>query len=250
MTLLTTQNAKTIKGEKFGFATGILYMAPYTIAGKFNMCPMAEKAQCHKACLYTAGRGKFNNVQQGRIRKALYFQNDYEGFMNELASDINRFVNRARKENVIPLIRLNGTSDVLFERKGFTLNEKIAKRIKKTAGYYENMMSLFPDVQFYDYTKIAGRFDKQLPSNYDLTFSYSGVETYKKQVEHALKHNARIAVVFRNEKDIPAEFLGKKVIGGDDTDIRHIEPQNTIVALIAKGDGKKDTSGFVVGELA
>ncbi|MFA2720659.1 GP88 family protein [Bacillus paranthracis] len=246
MTLLTTQNAKTIKGEKKGFNTGIVYLAPFTNGGMANLCPMAEMAQCNKACLYTAGRGAFDNVQAGRIRKAVYFQTDYNGFMNELAWDINRHVNKSRKAGSTPLIRLNGTSDIIWERKGFTLDEQHAKRIGKPAGYYENMMALFSDVQFYDYTKIAGRFNGKLPANYDLTFSYSGVAEYQKQVQHAMKKGARIAVVFRDKEKIPTEFMGMECVDGDDTDIRHIEPQGVVVALYAKGQARKDKSGFVV----
>lgn len=93
------------------------------------------------------------------------------------------------------MFRLNGTSDILWERKGFTLQEKYAKRLGVEAKYYKNLMELFPDVQFYDYTKIAGRFNKNLPKNYDLTFSCSGVDSYKKQVDFALKKGAQIAVV-------------------------------------------------------
>ncbi|MEX3625061.1 GP88 family protein [Viridibacillus arvi] len=238
-------NAKTVKGQKFGYLTGIMYLAPADNSEKINVCPMAEIAGCKKACLYSAGRGKFTNVQAGRLRKTLYFAEDYEGFMNELASDINRLINRAKKNDVIPLVRLNGTSDIIWERKEFTLNESIAKRIKRPAGHYSNLMELFPEVTFYDYTKIAGRFNDKLPKNYDLTFSYSGVESYQKQVEFALRKGARIAVVFRDD-NYPVEFMGMKVINGDMHDIRPTEPQGVIVGLYAKGDAKKDSTGFVV----
>lgn len=247
MTLLAIDsNAKTVKGQKFGYLTGLMYLAPADLSGKINVCANAELAGCKAPCLNTAGRGKFNNVQAGRLRKTLYFVTEYEAFMNELATDINRLINKAKKLDVVPVVRLNGTSDILWERKSFTLDEKTAKRIGRDAGHYENMMSLYPEITFYDYTKIAGRFNKNLPENYDLTFSYSGVESYQKQVSHAIKQGARMAVVFRDHENIPTEWMGMPVVDGDEHDIRPINPQGVIVALKAKGDAKKDTSGFVV----
>jgi hypothetical protein len=107
-----------------------------------------------------------------------------------------------------------------------------------------NIMSPFPWIQFYDYTKIANRRD--LPSNYDLTFSYSGVPAFAPYVARARAAGMRIAVVFRDRKTIPSSFLGMTCVDGDDTDIRHLDPQGVVVALYAKGRAKTDTSGFVV----
>lgn len=244
-------NAKTVKGQKFGVLTGILYLAPNTQSGVMDTCPSAKAAGCIKACLYSAGRGKFNNVQQGRIRKTVYFHEAPNDFLNELARDTAKVVAKAKKVGAIPMIRLNGTSDILWERKSFTLDEATAKYLAKYHGMdveageeYANIMTLFPAVQFYDYTKIAGRFMHELPANYDLTFSYSGVATYRKQVQAALKHGARMAVVFRDK--IPHMFMGMPVVDGDEHDIRPFNPEGVIVALKAKGDAKKDTTGFVV----
>ena len=237
-------NAKTVKGQKYGVLTGILYMAPNTQSGVMDTCPMAEVAGCKKACLYTAGRGKFSNVQAGRIRKTVLFNEAYDEFMDELARDITKLVRKAERENATPMVRLNGTSDILWEAKSFTLSEATAKRIGKQPGTYANIMALYPEVQFYDYTKIALRFKRKLPANYDLTFSYSGVLGYAKQVEIARQHGARIAVVFRDQS--PAEFMGMAVVDGDEHDIRPFNPQGVIVALKAKGDAKHDTTGFVV----
>jgi len=226
-------NAKTVKGQKYGFMTGILYMAPSTISG-FNTCPMATIAQCDKACLYTAGRGAFNSVQQSRIDKAIWYHTERDTFLSQVVSDIQKLLRKAAASEMTPLVRLNGTSDIRWENvpvthKGVT---------------YDNLMSLFPDVQFYDYTKLANR--KGIPANYDLTFSYSGTPAYQKYVNIAKAAGMRIAVVFRKAADIPASFLGMECIGGDDSDIRHLEPQGVVVALYAKGQAKTDTTGFVV----
>lgn len=225
-------NAKTVKGQKQGYLTGILYMAPSDISG-VNLCPMAKIAQCEKACLYTAGRGAFNNVQQARIRKAHWFNTDREGFMRQLVLDIQALQKKANKLGLIPLVRLNGTTDIRYESIRFTLPGKLAM---------VTIFELFPEIQFYDYTKIANR--KDLPANYDLTFSYSGVKAFQIHAYKALANGLRLAVVF--DKALPEEFLGLPVIDGDQSDIRHLDPKRCIVGLKAKGKAKNDNSGFVV----
>lgn len=231
--LQVSNNAKTVKGEKYGYLTGVLYMAPHTIAGP-NVCPMATIAQCDKACLYGAGRGAMSSVQLSRINKAQLFHSQRDAFMAQLVKDVARVKAKAQRKGMTALIRLNGTSDIRWESIPVTVSGVT----------YPNIMAVYPDVQFYDYTKLANR--KGVPANYDLTFSYSGVPAFLPYVDKAKANGMRIAVVFRNEEDIPAEFMGMECIGGDDSDIRHLEPQGVVVALYAKGPAKKDTTGFVV----
>jgi len=232
-------NAKTKKGDQFGFMTGVLYLAPSDISG-INTCPMAEIAGCEKACLYSAGRGAFSNVQNARIAKTNRFFADREGFMADLVKSIAFLIRKAEKAHLIPLVRLNGTSDIRFENVFFTVIEKGLKHMT-------NIFEMFPDVVFYDYTKISNR--KGIPANYDLTFSYSGTLAYQPFVAQAIKAGLRIAAVFRKRSDIPASFMGLPVVDGDNSDIRHIEPKGVIVALYAKGQAKKDQSGFVIDSL-
>lgn len=232
--LLTTQNSKTIKGEKYGYKTFILYMAPNTIndEGK-NLCPMATKG-CIKSCLYSAGMGKFTNVQKARINKANYFIRDRVNFLKDLYFDILLAQVIASRENLIPVFRLNGTSDIQWE------NIKIKDN--------KNIFQLFPDLQFYDYTKIVNRFNKKLPTNYSLVFSYSKEADYYSDIDNLsiklLKKDINIAVVFRN--GLPKTYLGFPVIDGDETDLRFNDYTGVIVGLKAKGLAKKDTTGFVV----
>lgn len=230
-------NAKTVKGQKYGFMTGILYMAPSTISG-FNTCPMAKVAQCEAACLYSAGRGAFSSVQQSRINKAILFHTQRAAFMAQLVKDIEKLIRKAARANMIPLVRLNGTSDIRWENISFDHTFANGKVRNVT------IFDIFPEVQFYDYTKLSNR--KDIPSNYDLTFSYSGVLGYQKHVQAAIAQGMRIAAVFRSRKDIPETFLGMECVDGDDSDIRHLDPKGCIVALYAKGNAKKDQSGFVV----
>lgn len=237
-------NAKTVKGEKLGYLTGVLYLAPAKLSG-YQVCPMAAVAQCEEACLNLAGLGGvYTSIQKSRIAKTRRFFEDRDAFMLDVVKSIKSLIKLARKprrakgrfaKRFQVLVRLNGTSDIRWELVPVTIDGIT----------YANLMLAFPDIQFYDYTKLANR--RNIPSNYDLTFSYSGVKAYQPQVAKAQKALMRIAVVFRHVEDIPKSFIGMKCIGGDNSDVRHIEKQNVIVALYAKGPAKHDTSGFVVG---
>jgi hypothetical protein len=236
-------NAKTVKGEKLGYLTGVLYLAPAKLSG-YQTCPMAALAQCEAACLNTAGLGGvYSSIQRARIAKTKRFFEAREAFMSDIVKSIRALIRKAAKPRRVKgrfakpyqvLVRLNGTSDIRWENVPVTVDGVT----------YANIMLAFPQVQFYDYTKLANR--KGLPSNYDLTFSYSGVKNYQPQVAKAQKALMRIAVVFRHVQDIPKSFIGLKCIGGDNSDVRHIEKQNVVVALYAKGRAKHDQSGFVV----
>jgi hypothetical protein len=230
-------NAKTIKGEQYGIKTAILYLMPAEQGGT-QLCPMAKTAGCEKACLFTAGRGAMNSVMLSRLRKTLYFNQYRDQFMLQLQNELIRERAKAKRKGYKLIVRLNGTSDIRWE------NEPIGHA-------YANIMQALPDIQFYDYTKIANR--KNVPANYDLTFSYSGVEAYQPFVAKAVANGDRIAVVFRDRAIVNAmlangdTFLGLPVVDGDDSDVRHLDPKGAVVALYAKGKARRDQSGFVVG---
>lgn len=229
-------NAKTIKGEKYGIKTAILYLMPANGSG-VQLCPMAATAQCEKACLFTAGRGAMSNVMLSRLRKTLFFNQYRELFMLQLVKEIAALRTKAKRHGFKLIVRPNGTSDIRWEN--IPVNGA------------ESIIALFPDIQFYDYTKLANR--KNVPANYDLTFSYSGVPAYQSQVAKAIAAGERIAVVFRNRAIVDTmlangeSFMGLPIVDGDDSDIRHLDPKGAIVALYAKGKARNDQSGFVVG---
>ena len=225
-------NAKTIKGDGDEYLTAILYMTPYKVMidGKsFNSCSMAEQASCIDGCLYTAGRGAFNNVQTARQRKAEWFYRDRDSFMHQLVIDIAKFANYCRKRDIQPCVRLNGTTDIRWEL--ILIDGK-------------NIFQIFPNVQFYDYTKIPNRKVSHL-NNYHLTWSYSAANPkYEQYFDEAIQ-NMPVAVVFRTP--YPHEtWKGYKVVDGDKDDLRFLDPKQSIVALYAKGRARKDQSGFVV----
>ena len=223
-------NAKTVKGDGSEYVTAIMYLTPWKSAG-INVCPMAEEAKCIEGCLNSAGRGAFNSVQAGRARKTEWFATNRATFMQQLHKDIMSFSKFCAKIGVTPCVRLNGTSDIRWE-------------LIKINGF-ANIFEAFPDVIFYDYTKIANR--KVKATNYHLTWSYSGAsDTYAQGFTKALANGLNIAVVFRNKDSVPAQFNGVDVIDGDKDDLRFLDPKGVVVGLYAKGKARKDTSGFVV----
>lgn len=85
--LITFSNAKTVKGEKLNYLTGILYMAPSNMVKGINVCKFASSG-CKKSCLYSAGRGAFSNVQQARISKTELFRDNQKFFMQCIVKDV------------------------------------------------------------------------------------------------------------------------------------------------------------------
>ena len=234
--LLTTDNAKTIKGEALGFTTMIIYMSPekQNSQGK-NICPKATEG-CKAVCLFNAGRGKFSNVIKGRLNKTEYFLRDRKNFMEQLASEIEKGIKKYGADALC--VRLNGTSDIPYE------NIPVAG--------YKNIMSMFSSIQFYDYTKIASRFKETLPKNYHLTFSMGETEKNKKECDKLLSKGYNVAAVFnvKDERLLPTEYKGYEVINADEHDLRFLDKKNVICGLKFKGSNsdmaKGVESGFVI----
>jgi hypothetical protein len=234
--LLTTNNAKTIKSLKVNdvetqlpFLTYILYMSPFTQNSKgINVCSHASKG-CAESCLVGSGfGGMFDNVYQGRVNKTEYFLRDRVGFLFQVKEEIEKAIKK-NKDKVILTIRLNGTSDLPYEK------------YKVFEG--KNIFEIFPDVQFYDYTKNYLRFDKELPKNYHLTFSRSE-NNHKKSME-LLKRGFNVAMVF---DVLPTEFEGYKVINADLDDLRFLDDKNVICGLKYKKMTKKGSNNNLAFE--
>lgn len=230
--LLTTANAKTSKGEDLGYLTGILYLLPSNKSGLINVCPMASKG-CKQSCLESAGRGKFNSVKKARMAKTALFANDMEYFMQSLVYSVHSVIRQAKRKSLIPCIRLNGTSDIRYET------------IRNNKG--QNIFEMFPDVQFYDYTPDFTRTDAFLGKwkNYHLTFSRKESRANHVQAERLLALGVNVAAVYMDVDKILQ--TNAKAVNGDFHDLRFLNPNNgSIIALKAKGDAKKDLSGFVI----
>ena len=228
-----------MKGAKLGYLTYILYMSPFKAnsLGK-NVCSHASKG-CIDSCLVGSGNGgMFEGVKKGRIAKTEYFLSSRIEFLNQIKTEIAKAIKK-NEEKAIVTIRLNGTSDIPFE------NFRIFEGGK-------NIFEVYPDIQFYDYTKNYTRFDKVLPSNYHLTFSKS--ETNTDKAFELLAKGVNVAMVFDKT---PTEYKGYEVVNGDETDLRFLDKQGVIVGLKYKfmtgkgADNKKAfESGFAVKLLA
>jgi len=221
-----TSNTKTAKNS---LKTYILYLAPYNQNSKgINICPKASKG-CAAACLFTAGRGKFNNVKNARINRTEYYLQDKERFCLQLAGELIKINKTAQKTGEQVAIRLNGTSDLDF----IYLLKKYAQL---------DPFSL-EQLIYYDYTKILGKVKKYInETRYILTFSRA--EDNHQDALTALELGANVSAVFNGP--IPKTYKGAPVIDGDQSDIVMIYNKGAVLGLKAKGDAKKDSSGFVI----
>lgn len=232
--LSISADAKTIKGNKLGVMTGVMYLAPNDISG-FEVCPMAT-AGCKLACLYTAGRGIYSKTQNARINKTKWFFEDRKSFMALLVENIESLIRKADRNGYVPAVRLNGTSDIAWEK----------FKVIRDGIEYRSIFHAFPNVQFYDYTKILGRKTAVALPNYHLTFSLA--ENNDKAARKALAQGYNLAVVFKlgRTQAKPATWQGFPVINGDETDVRFMDAKGGhIVGLFPKGKARYDTSGFV-----
>lgn len=214
-------NAKTAKGDKEGDAyTAILYLSPANTSG-YEVCP--NSGSCRQLCLgLYAGRSRFSNVQQARIRKTKMYFEDKPQFLKLVREDLEVFRKFCLEHNSQGYVRFNGSSDIAIESDGFIED--------------------FPELQFYDYTKRTDRPFLNLPKNYHLTYSRDE-RTTKADIKNMIDV-VNIAVVF---DELPEEYEGIPVIDGDKDDLRPRDRSGVIVGLKAKGsNAKNDRTGFVV----
>lgn len=230
-------NYKTAKqAEELGIHNVILHLAPAMNSG-YEMCPF-RSPNCTAACLYTAGRGNMDSTKQARIRKTRWFKEDREAFMTQIVREITTLRRSAQSRGMVAAVRLNGTSDVDWARVYHTDEQ----------GLSNNLFRMFPDVQFYDYTKsivmIRNEARNKTP-NYHLTFSLSEINDV--HAKEALDLGFNVAAVLRVAKGeaFPATWSDYPVIDGDEHDFRFRDPAGVIVGLRPKGRAISDKSGFV-----
>lgn len=208
--LLTEDNPKTRKGEELGYYSVILHLMPSDFSGH-RVC--VDDEHCKHTCLGFSGRGPMPQTVAARLRRTNLFFDNRKWFMAMLVNDIYLAAMTATERDMDLVVRLNGTSDIPWE--------------KMRTLTHRNVMELFPDVQFMDYTKVFGR---KVPSNYHLTFSLS--ETNQANALRWLEQGGNVAAIY--DKDMPAEMLGYSTIDGDEHDLRFLDPTPRIVALKRK----------------
>jgi hypothetical protein len=253
--IFSTDSAKAAKAAGFGYLNAIQYMAPADTANVGNLCPNASP-QCKALCLGTySGQAAIvadlehgtNPTRESRKGKARLFMGARKHYMNLVAREILAVERKAAREGLTPIIRLNGSTDIPFERVRFAVDRRttaaLAKAGRMQPGLPVTLLELFSDLQFVDYTKSPQRLARK-PANLDLTLSYS--VTNDAACIDALANGHNVAMVFAG--GLPDTFAGFPVIDGDLHDLRHLDPKGGfIVGLSPKGNkAKKDTSGFVV----
>lgn len=221
--LSTSHKWKKSDSAGLGYLTAGMYLAPHKLSGK-NFCPNASPG-CIAACLFTSGRGAYQSVTDARIRRSRLFIDDRKTFLQKLADEIASFVMKCSRQELKPAIRLNGTSDIAWER--------IAPAF----------FTDYPMVQFYDYTKSMRRMEKfmagDMPANYHLTYSRS--ELNESDCISILSRGYNVAGVFQK---IPADWYGFPVYNADKHDLRFLDPYG-MGALLMKGRARYDRTGFV-----
>ncbi len=263
--IFSTNSAKAIKAQSYGFLNAIHYLAPASLSG-FNLC-VKSSAGCRALCLgWFSGQASMvaseavkdrNSSRLSRIAKAKRFMRDRAAYMRDVVRSIELEQLRAAKLGMRLCVRLNGSSDIGWEgikcermiRNTGAIIVDMVEQEHKTARAvaFRNVMEAFPDIDFVDYTKIVSRFDRELPRNYWLTLSRS--ESNEAECIAALGRGINVAVVFAGDK--PQWWNGYRVIDGDLHDLRQLDPRNaacgTVIGLSPKGrNAKRDTSGFVV----
>ena len=240
--MFSTDSAKAIKASGYGYLNGINYMAPFDFAGKGTVCPNASEG-CKALCLgLESGQaairkeGGTNKTVDSRVRKTRYFFAETQTYLCELVWHIHKLINQAAKQNLTPVVRLNGSSDIPYER------------FKVRAYGNKTILEIFPNVQFVDYTKNLDRLTDNVPANLDLTFSLHE-ENHDEAVE-AIRRGFNVAAIFADF--LPRSYdLGNgsvEVIDGDKHDLRFLDPKTgVIVGLTPKGrKAKADDSGMVI----
>lgn len=222
-------NVKLNKSDKAdaGYLTFGLSLSPANESG-YQMCASSSEG-CREGCLFFQGRARmFEAVNQSRVAKTVAFMEQRFVFLEQLRHEAANKSSFAHSKGKAAAFRLNVLSDVFWENTAPCL-------------FSEN-----PGDQFYDYTKHFKRMlkwcDGKLPANYHLTFSRS--ECNDDQCLDVLRAGGNVAVVFR--KALPTHWNRFRVIDGDQTDLRFLEPQGVVVGLKAKGTARADESGFVV----
>jgi hypothetical protein len=233
MNLLSENTAKMLKSRELGYYSVVLHLEPaYQYRGK-NTCPAA--GQCKAYCLANGGRMRFDSARYARIRRTRLFYDNPEAFGQLLLGDIVAAQRKAARLGCQLTVRLNGTSDI--DWRGFKVGGK-------------SLFRIFPEVQFIDYTKRIELLRKPKLANYSLTYSVNE-RSDMKQVQRLLKRGVNCAVVFHGE--LPTEHLGVRVIDGDISDLRHLDPRGVVVGLRYKRAFSKESGrsikvkrGFVI----
>ena len=252
MTKLYSTSAKIEKSNKsdYGYYTLAQYLSPASESG-WQLCPYRSPA-CEAACLgHSSGLMVTSTSKNARITRTTLFMTDRKAYAAQAIKELSALERKCAKLGVKAAARPNADSDITWENIRFQyarINGPVPivniSLMSDSHKYSQTIMELFPNIQFYDYTKWPSKFRpaSRLPANYHLTFSRSEITTLD-DIQAEFDAGRNVAVVF---DEVPTEWEGWTVINGDADDLRHLDPVGVIVGLKAKGAALKDTEGFVV----
>ncbi len=226
-------NVKMKKSLGEGVYTLGLFLSPHEWTGYTNLC-VGATAGCAAVCLTTSGGGRYFGVQVGKMRKTYQYLFRHEEFMAQLVKEIEFGIAHAGRMGYELAVRLNGTTDIDWSQERYQ---------------GQTLFEIFPDVNFYDYTKRWNviRASRDIP-NWFVIWSRAETPVNQKLAGRALAEGLGISVVF--DGALPAgnwTWNGVPVVDGDKHDAIHLYGGGSrVFALKAKGEARKDTSGFVV----
>ncbi len=216
---LLASNYKLAKSVP-GYSLIGLSLAPHSTAGGDTVCRYST-AECRAVCLGTeTGLNVLATAIAAKIERTRFWHERSALFKAQLMAEVGRAARSAARQGLKLGVRLNVYSDIRWELE------------------FPELFNGFPNVQFYDYTKWPGRFDR--PRNYHLTYSYTGTEASRRTVEAYLEAGINAAVIFPTE-DLPARFRFHgstrmlRVVDGDLNDFRPGDPRGCVVGLKFKG---------------
>jgi hypothetical protein len=241
-----------------GIEAAGLALSPSFEVNKFNTCP--NSASCKDECLgktsgnyFKVGGGRdlseFKGPRLNSLNKTLGMINEPEAFAVRLYDEIAAKKREAEMNGNILGVRLNVLSDI---------NPRV----------HQSIIKAFPDVAFYDYTKMAY---KPIADNHHYTYSSTGVSQPDVQnsnsnwnrMRRVLDTGENVAMAFTDKEHLPESIFDEetqkryKVINGDTHDFRPLDrvadgEDGVIIGLKNKkgfgseSEAHKESGGFFV----
>ena len=226
--VLTLTNPKVLKSEIVA-PTAVLHLAP-----KYRgSCPAA--GSCASLCLNTAGNPAYlkGKLLRRRLRSDA-FADHPAAFTRLLVLEVCRFVSKLWKLQPVIGLRLNGTSDFLWERVPVEICQDLADYCQAQFGLslpvgrfsslLEPLVAAIPNLRPYDYTKRTDR-DWQAAARlgYHLTLSHGSTsDTFGAAVSQGLNYAAAIDLPRNAALPETVRINGEQfaTLDGDTTDWR------------------------------
>lgn len=153
-----------------GDTDDLWFLRPEKVHGlRFKGAHKLRTQGCSAYCIHGVANGRFPDVQRARLWRTQQLFQRRGWFLARLCLELDVLLEEANAEGLKLAIRLNVFSDLPWEARPFHYRG-------------ESVLTRFPDVQFYDYTKLTKRFERielsgtePIP-NYRLCFSANWVE--------------------------------------------------------------------------